>query len=143
MSRRNSRRAKAGRRAQRSQPQRVPPPELQELARLSACPDCDSDVVLLHRRGGDDCDWYAEIRHDHECPQRRQRTGAGPSIMVAGKDGQPVPAETVARVMQVMDECDLVPGRIAVSTDGRVPPAPSWQEREAIERAVREMRGDP
>jgi sulfur carrier protein ThiS len=144
VSRRNSRRAKASRRTEREQQHREPPPKLQELARQSECPDCNSEVVLLHRRGGDDWDWFYEIRHDAGCPQLawRERTGAGPSFMLIGKDGEPVPPEAVARSLEILDEHGLVPGRVAVSTDGSVPPAPSWEERELIEQAVSKMRGE-
>jgi sulfur carrier protein ThiS len=143
MSRRNTRPGKAGRHAQREHQHLEPPQRLQDLARQSACPDCNSEVVLLHRRGGDDWDWSMETRHDDECPQLqwRQRTGAGPSIAVVSKDGGPVPPELFTQIAQLLDENGLVPGRIAASADGTVPPAPSWQERELIEQAVRGMRG--
>ena len=78
MRRRNSRPGKAGRRADREQ-HREPPRRLQELARQSACPDCSSEVVLLHRRGGDEWDWLTEIRHDAQCPQLAWRERTGPA----------------------------------------------------------------
>ena len=143
MSKRNSRDGKA-RRAERQERQLEPPPHIKKMAEQSQCPDCDSEVVLLHRRGDDDETWFCEIHHDTECPQLawRERTGAGPSFMLAGKDGEPLPPESVTRSLEILAEHGLVPGRIAASTDGSVPPAPSWEERELIEQAVREMRGD-
>ena len=143
MSRRNSRAAKAARRKTRAG-RPVPPQRLQELARQSSCPDCNSEVVLLHRTGGDEWDWITEIRHDDGCPQLawRERTGAGPSFALFSQDGSPVPGETAAKFMQAMHERGLVPGRVALSQDGRVPPAPGWREREEIERAVTAGRED-
>lgn len=144
MSRRNSRDGKASRRDQRGQQRLEPPPQLQELARGSACPDCSSEVVLLHRRGGDDWDWSCQVRHDDQCPQLawRQRTGTGQSLALIGKDGAPVPPELAERALELMAEHGMLPARITASTDGTAPPAPSWSEREHIERAVSQMRGD-
>jgi hypothetical protein len=132
----------SNRRKIRKQPPLQPPQRLQELAAEAACPDCNSDVVLVHRAGGDEWDWDCEIRHDGDCPQLawRERTGAGPSVSLIGKDGGPVPPEAVAGVMELLSEHGLVPGRVA-ATSGHMPPAPGWAEREAIEQAVTRMRG--
>jgi hypothetical protein len=121
-----------------------PPARLQELARQSECPDCNSEVVLLHRRGGDEWDWVAEVRHDSDCPQLawRERTGAGPSIALVSRDGSPLPPEAAAKVMTLLAGQGLIPGRV-VATGGSMPPAPGWEEREQIERAVNRLRRSP
>jgi hypothetical protein len=133
------------RKARRPLPPRQPPQRLQEMARQSACPDCSSEVVLLHQRGGDGWDWMCEVRHDDGCPQLawRERTGAGPSFALIGRDGSQVPPEAVSKMMALLTEHGLVPGRVAVSASGEMPPAPGWQEREAIEQAVARMRKQP
>jgi hypothetical protein len=119
-------------------PPAQPPQRLQEMARQSACPDCNSEVVLLHRAGGDEWDWVCEVRHDGDCPQLawRERTGAGPSVSLISKDGGPVPPELAGRLVDLLAGHGLVPGRVAASADGTMPPAPGWAEREAIEQAV-------
>jgi hypothetical protein len=126
----------------REQPPPQPPQRLQELAAESACPDCNSDVVLVHRAGGGEWDWDCEVRHDAGCPQLawRERTGAGPSVALIGKDGGSVPPETVAQVMELLSDHGLVPGRVA-ATSGHLPPAPGWVEREAIEQEITRRRG--
>lgn len=118
---------------------RVPPQRLQELAAQAACPDCDSEVVLLHQAGGGEWDWRMECRHDAECPQYqwRQRSGAKPTLILLSKDGTPLPPALIAEAAEAV-AADGTVTRVAFPDAGDSV-APSWREREFMDKA----RGQP